>query len=317
VKSKAKSAAPLNRTRRLALLKQKYFHMERANALERAIEEEILEFDATMLNGEHSELYGVVVIGESGSGKTTEINHALRRIAANENPLECGLKRRFVQLSLKGETTWKALGLDLMEELGYEMTARRTEHEIWRRARTQLKAKGIWLIHIDECQHMFQTLGESETKKVLNSLKTFMKHRDWPMVMILSGIPELLQRVNLDPQFERLMTPVCLAPIDPKSADLDELDTVFCGLAEAIQIDISAVRSEDIYLRMAYGCVETFGRAFRFMVDVLASLPEGQTKLTVDDLANRYAYRTGCNPGHNVFIREDYEACTVGILMPD
>lgn len=318
MKSKDKSTtAPMSRTRRLAILKQKYFQMDRANALEAAIEEEIVEFDATMLNGQNSELYGLVVVGESGSGKTTEIDQALRRIAAKTTPLECGLKRRFVQLTLSGETTWKALGLELMAKLDYEMTARRTEHEIWRRARTHLKAKGIWLIHIDECQHMFQTLGENETKKVLNSLKTFMKHRDWPMVMILSGITELLQKVNLDPQFQRLMTPVFLAPINPHSDDLDELDTVFCGLAEAVQVDISAVRNEDVYLRMVYACLETYGRVFRFMVDVLASLPNDQTKLTIEDLASRYAFRTGCNPGHNVFMREDYEACTVGMLMPD
>lgn len=43
MKSKDKStSAPMSRTRRLATLKQKYFHMDRANALEAAIEEEIV-----------------------------------------------------------------------------------------------------------------------------------------------------------------------------------------------------------------------------------------------------------------------------------
>ncbi|MFQ6756907.1 ATP-binding protein [Cereibacter sphaeroides] len=139
----------------------------------------------------------------------------LRRFAADPRPLECGLDRRFVQLALNGETTWKALGLELLKQLGFEVSARRTEHEIWSRVRTQLKGQGIWLIHIDECQHMFQTLGDKEVRKVLNALKTFMKHRDWPMVLILSGIPELLKKVNINRQFQRLMTPVHMAPIDP------------------------------------------------------------------------------------------------------
>ncbi|EGJ20324.1 hypothetical protein RSWS8N_19229 [Cereibacter sphaeroides WS8N] len=171
---------PTSRVARRALLKSQYFHMPRADALDAALGDAVEDFDAGNLTGRHFEATGLVVIGESGSGKTTEINEALRRFAADPRPLECGLDRRFVQLALNGETTWKALGLELLKQLGFEVSARRTEHEIWSRARTQLQGQGIWLIHIDECQHMFQTLGNNEVRKVLNALKTFMKHRDCP-----------------------------------------------------------------------------------------------------------------------------------------
>ena len=53
------------------------------------------------------------------------------------------------------------------------------------------------------------------------------------------------------------------------------------------------------------------------MVDVFASLPEGETKITMAHLADRYALKTGCSPGQNVFLREDYHACNVMALMAE
>lgn len=68
---------------------------------------------------------------------------------------------------------------------------------------------------------------------------------------------------------------------------------------------------------MIYACLDAYGRVFRFMVDLLASLPDGEDKLTWDYMAERYAFNTGVPPGHNVFLQEDYQSCTAGLLMAD
>lgn len=124
---------------------------------------------------------------------------ALIRLKQNRPSLESGIETKFVQIALDGETMWKALGIQVLNEIVYEMSAKRTEHEIWARLRIQLQGQGIWLLHIDECQRLFQTLGEKETRKVISAQKTLMKHRQWSVISILSGIPELLDKVNLDP----------------------------------------------------------------------------------------------------------------------
>lgn len=134
---------PLSRVGRRALLKSKYFQMARANHLDLALAKEVEDFEAGILTGQHFDGSGLVVVGESGSGKTREIDHALLRFAAKTEPMESGLARNFRQIDLVGETTWKSLGLRLVEKLDYPMSARRTEHEIWARARMMLKAQGI------------------------------------------------------------------------------------------------------------------------------------------------------------------------------
>lgn len=306
----------LSSVRRRSMLKSVYFNMPRAKELDDVLSLVVDDFDAGVLTGEHYEGNGLVVIGESGSGKTKEIDHALIRLRDKGGHLECGLEKRFVQFALDGETTWKALGLQVVEKLGYGMSPRCTEHVIWSEIRKILRKDGIWLLHIDECQHMFQTLGDKETKKVINSIKTFMKHRDWPIAVVLSGIPELLEKVNLDAQFRNLITPYYLPPIDPLAEDgLDEIDTVLCGFSKATSIGISAVRNEDVLMRICHGHGNMYGRVFRFLVDAFASLPADQSELTVQFLADRYAMKMGCIPGHNVFLRDDYRGCDVETLM--
>lgn len=262
-------------------------------------------------------VWSAVRAGRPLEGKTTEIEWALKRFASEAPPLVCGYEKKYVQIALDGETTWKALGLQLLEKLQYPLAAPRTEHEIWSRVRSQLKGQGIWLIHIDECQHMFETLGKTETGKVLNAIKTFMKHREWPVIVVLSGIPGLLSKVNMDPQLWTRMTPVVMRPLNPRSEDLDEIDAAFYGFAEVVGADIDEVRNEDTYQRMTYGHQDQYGRIFRFMVDVFASLPPGASKVTTAHLAECFAIKRGALPGNNVFLRDDYEACDVASLSAD
>lgn len=302
--------------KRRAKLKGLFFEMSRAAELDRLLNSTVNDFDASLLCGEHQECNGLVVVGESNSGKTREINRALLRLSQRQPVLESGRPVRYLQIALDGETTWKSLGLHVVSELGYQMTGRRTEHEIWTQVRRQLERTGTWLIHIDECQHMFETLGEKETRKVINSIKTFMKHRHWPVVIVLSGIPELLEKVNFDPQFRNLMTPFHMGAINPLSEnDLDEIDTAFVGYAQVAGVDIEEVRTKDVYLRLCHAHGNLYGRVFKFMVDVFSSIPPDRDHLTLDFLAERYAERMGCMPGHNPFVRDDYEACDVDILL--
>ncbi|UTH48863.1 TniB family NTP-binding protein [Loktanella salsilacus] len=302
---------------RRAFLKSKYFKMARAEELDARLRAIVDDFDAGKLSGERLEGQGLVVIGESGSGKSTEIDKALERFLADGSALECGLEKLILQVALDGETTWKALGLQVLTKLGYPLATSRTEHEIWERVRSQLEGQGIWLLHIDECQHMFETLGEKETRKVINSIKTLMKHREWPVIVILSGIPDLLAKVNLDPQLRNLMTPYSLNRLDPRSDDLHEIDSVIYEMAEALGLDISGIRTEETYLRICYGQEHLYGKIFKFIVNVFSALPSGETMVTVSHLAGQYECDTGCMPGHNVFLRADYESCNVQELMAD
>jgi hypothetical protein len=307
--------APKSRLQLRVTLKSQYFRMSRADDLDQALDAAVEDFEAGVMTGRHFEGSGIVVIGESGSGKTEEIDALFQRFGNKPEAMESGLSRKFLQHALEGETTWKALGLQMLQLLKYPLKAPRTEHEIWHRVRWQMKERGIWLLHIDECQHMFQTLGSNESKKVINSIKTCMKDREWPILVVMSGVPELLNVVNLDPQLRNLVTPIAFRTIDVAN-DLADLDAAFVGYAGVADVNVDNLRHGEIYERMAHGHEYLFGRVFRFMVDAFATLPEGKFSMTVQHLADCYARKTGCIPGFNVFLKDDFLSCDVSKLMP-
>lgn len=301
---------------RKARLRNMYFHMSRAADLDRLFKGAADDYDSGVLSGNLFEASCLTIVGESNSGKTEEIRHALSRLHEEHPTLECGRDVRSLSIFLDGETTWKSLGIKILEQVGYHMSPRKTEHEIWSRVRLQLKMQGYWIVHIDECQHMFETLGEKETKKVINSIKTLIKNPDWPVVVVLSGIPELLSKVNIDPQLRNLTSAYQMRSLDPLSDhDLNEVDTAFYHYAEARGVNIDDVRNEETYQRICYAHGNHFGLIFKFMVDVFANIEDEQTGLSLPWLAERYAAKTGCVPGHNPFIREDYRLCEVRELL--
>jgi len=314
--SEHKTMHGLSPAMRKARLRKMYFQMTRAKELDKRFEDAVVDYDSGVLTNEPFEASCLTIVGESNSGKTREIRHALSRLKEKTPKLECGREVRSLSIFLDGETTWKSLGIKMLERLGYTMSPRKTEHEIWARVRLQLKMQGYWIVHIDECQHMFETLGIKETKKVINSIKNLVKDPDWPVFVVLSGIPELLQIMNFE---EQLMNPTSayhLRSLDPLSdGDMAEVDTAFFHYAEARGVNIDRVRNEDTYQRLCYAHRNQFGLIFKFMVDLFANVEDDQTELDISMLAARYAAKTGCVAGHNPFIRDNFELCIVDELL--
>lgn len=300
---------------RLAVLKKMYFKMGRAEELDERLQAVVSDFDAGRLTGDRFEGCGLVVVGESGSGKSREIDHAVQRFLKAGPELDCGLEKRVHQVALEGPTSWKSLGQLLLDALGYPISSGRTEPEIWARVRAQLKGQGIWLLHIDECQHIFDRVGEHETKRLINAIKGLMKHREWPIAVILSGIPTLIDTLNIDAQLRTKLKPFRLPIIDHLGSDLDEIDTVLCAYGDALSVDVTPIRDEDAYFRLVHGFEYQFGRVFRFLIDVVVEASQNKKRLTLEQLADRYEFETGCNTSNNVFIRPDYEACNVKALF--
>ena len=48
--------------------------------------------------------------------------------------------------------------------------------------------------------HIFAQTGESTNRHILDSFKTLLKDSRWPMMLILSGVPDLAQHIQKEEQ---------------------------------------------------------------------------------------------------------------------
>src|SRR5699024_5479468 len=99
--------------------------------------------------------------------------------------------------------TLKGVGISCLNGLGYPLMRDRTAGIIWELVQSHLRELQIMFLHLDEAQDLMGSQSEREMLAVVNTLKSVMQNRYWPVSIVLSGLPTLKTLLNLDPQLGR------------------------------------------------------------------------------------------------------------------
>ncbi len=97
--------------------------------------------------GGRFEARGIVVIGESRQGKSTEIATMLKAFNDGTTIMPDGRPAIIVSCLLSGRVTWKDLGVVILEGLGYPLKGRHSQTEIWSKVRKCAELQGVVGIH--------------------------------------------------------------------------------------------------------------------------------------------------------------------------
>ncbi len=180
------------------------FPLKRAQKFKAALTRVFSHHLGCLDSGERFETKGILVTGQSGSGKTKEIAEILKRFNAGQTPLPTGRHARIAECILAGSQGWKDLGRNTIRAIGYPLheKARLTQAEIWERVVIEAKLAGVVGIHYDEAQHIFRKKNDDDCLAILDSFKTLMKDYEWPLMLIFSGVPELDGYLKREPQLD-------------------------------------------------------------------------------------------------------------------
>jgi hypothetical protein len=188
---------------RMARINSKYFATRR----DRDIETELrllIGNAAVSFDGFQSERRCLAVIGETGAGKSRSIGRA---IAARSEfqPRDTGMTetKPIVCIKAPRPSTLKLLAEEILDGLGYPLERDLKEAPIWKLVRRQLKARRVRFLHIDEAQHMLNMRDHDAMVRLSDSLKMLMEQDDWPVRLILTGLPELGSFLTLYRQLAR------------------------------------------------------------------------------------------------------------------
>ncbi|MCC5960483.1 MAG: AAA family ATPase [Rhodobacteraceae bacterium] len=267
----------------------------------------LAQFVSSRLADTHFEGRGLVLTAGTRSGKSHDIKHLLKGFAENPSALPGGLERKYARISLRTTTAWKHLGSALLKASGYFSDLdHRSSDMIWRRTEDQLKRKGIFIVHIDESQHTMHDKSPKEIKTILDGLKDLMKRPEWPILLILSGIPTLLQHLNESDELIALLEPISYSDIAYNQQNLEEADGIMCSYGAAAKLDVSGARDEDTYNRMIHGTARRWGRFIEMVIQSMAhAKAAGKTDLSRTDLAETFGRWTGACDSANVMLIEN------------
>ncbi|MFD1882162.1 TniB family NTP-binding protein [Paracoccus pacificus] len=264
---------------------------------------------ADMADGSASKLRGIVLIGRSGSGKTTAIQHLIR---SNRELLRTDTSQEIcelISLQVPSPATMKFVGTAVLQAAGYPLSRDKSASTIWDMVRQQLMFRQTLFLHLDEAQDLTRFQTENERRSVVNTLKSLMENSRWPVGLILSGMPEFKTLINQDPQLARRLYPVEIDRLNEfrNVGAVINLVQRYTGRAGiGINEDLSG---ENFAQRLIHAADYEFGLMAELVVQAItmALSRDGlDARLSLSHFADVFHMRSAAVDGLNPFIAEDF-----------
>ena len=252
-----------------------------------------VQFNAT------GETRGIALIDGAGGGKTTLVDHALRKHPALGAPGD-GDAPRYLNVRVPSPATLKSLGLEILRQSGYpEISDRRERWSIWDLVRKRLQLLGMVVLWIDEAHDLFHTASTREIEDMLKTLKSLMQG-DGAVIVILTGVESLWQIASFEPQVQRRYSKIRLPPVC-EATDGDDVWRLICGYC--VKAGLAPPDRGDLVGRLMHASRYRFGRCIENTVNAIEdALHNGDEALDVQHFAESWAMQEGCDPGGNVFL---------------
>lgn len=293
-------------------LKAAHYPFSRSEDLEKALNWCITDYYTKASSNAKFDVRGLLVTGKSRVGKSREIARLITRFNESNTMMPDGRPGRIISCSLWGRTTWRELGITTLAALGYPTEGRHTQTHVWDTVLTQAKRLGVVGIHYDECQHMFTDTGDASNRVVLDSFKALLKESKWPMVLILSGVPDLAKHIEKDsPNEDRRQLRFLLRALHfemiNSSQDIEELNQLAYSYADKAGVCFDDLSNVDFLERLSHACAYRWGLVIELMIEAftICVLSEAPV-ISVDHFDEAFSQVYGLPPGFTPFKMQDY-----------
>ncbi|MEO3998875.1 ATP-binding protein [Mesorhizobium sp. CAU 1732] len=257
----------------------------------------------------------LVVTGEAGAGKSRALAHAFASRSEFEGFGKPGEWCPLLSVVAPSPFTLGALGNEIARKLGYHGRREIQHSKVWPVVRELMAECGIRILHIDEAQHGDEIQSDSMTQEVENTFKRMMQEADWPIWLILSGLPELSRFCQADASMKRR---VRVLPFEALTFD-DHAGAVRQTMRDLValcpSVGCAQLQSEEFAHRLLHAATYQFGIVVEYVQDAIAECltVESGGELGLGHFADVYAIRTGMRNDDNLnpFLANDWTAVPV------
>jgi hypothetical protein len=131
----------------------------------------------------------LVIYGASGAGKSHILKQFRQMKELRSFETDEGRQLPMLMIEAPAPCTLSTLGRQILSGLDYEVETRLSETEIWNRVSAQLIAQGVGILVIDEMHNVLAGRNILERRKIAMTLKAHLVSEEWPLQVVLSGLP--------------------------------------------------------------------------------------------------------------------------------
>jgi hypothetical protein len=256
----------------------------------------------------------LLIIGESGAGKTRAFRYAMKNHAAFPGYGIPGSGCQLISISAPSPLILRTLGMALLRAV-YPTEREFRENEAWTRARFQMREKSILIVHIEDIQDLLQQKDKREITKVMATLKGLMTDLGWPPLhLIFTALPEVTEVLGFDRQVPRRSGFIEFKPVEPQ-ADFQMIKTAAAKYGKVAGISVAVLNSRAMVGRLCHAACYQLGLVFELLVLALeVCLKHGRKVLNQDDFADAYSRRTLSPVDLNPFYGDDWLSIDTSIV---
>jgi len=222
---------------------------------------------AEMRKGGMREARGIALIGPSGSGKTTAVDRLFEKHGDLKLPTADALQTDIISFQVPSPAT----------------------------------------LHIDEAQDLYTAKSENALQSVINTLKSLMQNKEWPVGIVLSGMPKVKPMLNYDPQLARRFYPIELRRVSGLTNE-QMLTNLLGSYADKARLNLAERTTESIFMeRLAHSGAGEFGLIVEIVISAIEeALHDASQHLDDRHFIRAFRRRTGCIEGLNPFVVPDF-----------
>ncbi len=264
---------------------------------------------ADLEDGITANVRGIVLVGQSGSGKTTAMRELVRQtqdlILSNPEEEIC----EFIGLQVPSPATMKFVGAATLHALGYPYSRDQSGPVVWGLVKRQLQQRRTLFLHLDEAQDLARHQTDKEYQAVVNTLKSLMENSQWPVGLILTGMPDLKNIINQDAQLARRIYPIEIDRLN-EFRHVDPVIELLRSYARRAKLQLSdSLTTENFAQRLMHAADYEFGLLAELTVQSITEALSGSGQwavLETSHFADVFHARSAAVDGLNPFIAEDF-----------
>ncbi|WP_167354057.1 TniB family NTP-binding protein [Sinorhizobium saheli] len=238
--------------------------------------------------------HALIVMGESGAGKSTIVEKALKSLATLKD-YDDGYgneMRPILYVIAPPSCTMTDLAAEILERLGYESASIGRGASVYHKLQRSLKNYGVRLLVIDEFQHVLEAPKIKGPAYVTNTMKNMLQDKSWPVHLVLVGLPEIEAVVDRDPaeQMERRTDPLTLANLSFKE-DGEYVEWIVNTLVEdRAGLRMSSDQPHEFVERLMHGARSRFGLIMHLITYAIEdALEAGHDEVSTENWIEAYA----------------------------
>jgi hypothetical protein len=252
----------------------------------------------------------LVVTGETHVGKTTALELALKGLGPIETPDGRQVQPDHLKIvasdsrkALVRELIRECVGMPLARDLSVLLSTERLAREI--------PVRRPSLVWIDEFSYALKPkivgrkeAQEDEVTNVWNLVISWAEAREWPVPIIVSGLPAIVTSLNAAERgyVRERCDIVHLPPLQGKHAtQVGKIIPIYCGMAE---LAFEVPKEFELSHRVLHAANHAFGTAVILAQWAVLEAYSRQQPLRPAHFADVYHRHSDCAPKHNPFIVE-------------